>query len=281
MALARNLKPNRIPKLKSKSRGQISYKKISLYGLIFLVSVFGLYGVFNLTRLAPAKEDKKELVLDTGDKPLPEEIKLWIDSPGGLNMRSEPNTESEIIKIIPNGTELVALELSGEWYKISYDGKTGWVNKEYVRTFKEGEVPEKETDWLSYKNNTYGYGISYPKDWVTKDYGANEAAKLLSYVGFGLQLSNTIDSASLPPIVIKVTSDSKSVVEASYKSKMDSNLEEVDISGIKGSKYTYTASSGVQMTAYIVTKGVRTYILEESGGYSDEMAKMLKEFRLN
>lgn len=281
MALARNLKPNRIPKLKSKSKGQRNYKKISLYGLIFLVSVFGLYGVFNLTRLAPAKEDKKELVLDTGDKPLPEEIKLWIDAPGGLNMRSEPNTKSEILKIIPNGTELVALELSGEWYKISYDGKTGWVHKDYVRTFKEGETTEVATDWSSYKNTIFGYEISHPKDWVTKDYGANEAAKLLSYVGFGLQLSNAIDSASLPPVVIKVTSDSKEVVEASYKSKMDSSFEEVDISGIKGNKYIYTASSGVQMTAYIVTKGVRTYIIEESGGYSDEIAKMVKEFRLN
>ncbi|MBW6431977.1 hypothetical protein K0A96_02210, partial [Patescibacteria group bacterium] len=100
-------------------------------------------------------------------------------------------------------------------------------------------------------------------------------------VGFGLQLSNTIDSASLPPVVIKVTSDSKEVVDSSYKSKMDSSLESVEISGIQGSKYIYTASSGVQMTAYIVTKGARTYILEESGGYSDEMAKMVKDFRLN
>ncbi|MBW6431750.1 SH3 domain-containing protein, partial [Patescibacteria group bacterium] len=194
MALARNLKPNKIPRIKSKIKGQRNYKKLSLYGLIFLVAVFGLYGIFNLTKLAPAKEDKKELVLDTGDKPLPEEIKLWINAPGGLNMRSEPNTKSEILKIIPDGTELVALELSGDWYKISYDGKTGWVHKDYVRTFKDDEAPEIAADWANYKNATFGYGVSYPKDWVTKDYGANEAAKLLSYVGFGLQLSNTIDS---------------------------------------------------------------------------------------
>lgn len=278
MVLARNLKPNRIPKIKSKNSGKRDLKKTALYLIFFVIIIFSGYGILNLFRLAPKEEDKKELVLDTGDRPLPEEIKIWIDSPGGLNMRSEPNLESEVLKIIPNGTELVALELSGDWYKIEYDGKNGWVHKDYVKNFKDQERDIAVNEpWKKYQNTAFSYLVSYPTDWVVRDYGSNEAANLLSYVAFGLQLSNSLDTQNLPPVVIKVTTDNKDTVDGIYKKKTDSKSEQVKISDLSANKYIFTASSGVQMTAYVFTAKSRTFIMEESGGYGDELFRMVSK----
>lgn len=281
MALARNLKPNRTFKRRGGSANPKNYRKIALYGFLLLVFLFGVYGVFNLIRLAPSEDDKQELVLDTGDRPLPEELKIWIEAPGGLNMRSEPNTNSKILKIIPDGTELVSLEMSGEWYKVSYDEKVGWVHRDFVRTFKE-EIKENTNDnWKSYNNSVHNYTVSHPEDWVNKDYGSNEAANLLSYVGFGLQLADSLNPAVLPPIVIKITTDKKDAVDELYSKKSEVKSSSVTISQKKANQYIYIASSGVQMTAYIVSDGANTYILEESGGYADELEKMVRSFKFN
>lgn len=282
MALARNLKPNRIPKIKgSKNSGNKNYKKIAIYVLIGVAIIFGIYGILNLSRLAPAEEEKQGVIFETGDQPLPEEVKIWIDADGGLNMRSEPSTKSEILKIIPDDTELVALELSDDWYKVDYDGKTGWVHKDYVRTYNENQETGITDGWKTYKSTSYAYSVQYPKDWVLLDYGANKAANLLGYVGFGVQLSDKLDPAKLPPVVIKVTGDTKDIVDAGYSKKTDVATSEAIISGAKGTKYVYTASTGVQMTSFVVAKGSKTYILEESGGYADELQAMVGRFRLS
>jgi hypothetical protein len=279
MALARNLKPNRLPKIRSQAKGKKDYRKITLYGFFLFVFIFGAYGVFNLVKLAPSEEEKKDLVLDTGNRPLPEEIKIWIDVPGGLNMRSEPNTASEILVVIPDKTELTALELAGDWYKVSYKNKIGWVHKDYVKTFQEVTTVDAD-DWKEFKNSSYGYTIFYPGDWVSMDYGSNEAANLLSYVGFGLQLSNNLDPAVLPPVVLKITTDPKNTVDQNYKKKRDVKEAQVSIANQKGTQYIYTANSGVQMTTYVFSSNDKTYILEESGGYRGELDNMIKKIKV-
>lgn len=279
MALARNLNPKRVPKIKPKKEGQKNHLRLIVYGVIFLIIVFGVYGVFNLSRLAPKEEDRKDVAIETGDRPLPEKITIWITAPGGLNMRLEPNTTSRILKIIPNNTELVAIELNNDWYKVEYDNETGWVHKDFVRTFQE-EQGTDQGSWKTHQNSAFGYSISYPEDWVVRDYGANEAANLLAYIGFGKQLANTIDPQNLPLIAIKITSDSKEIVEKTYQARTDAQKETKDISGTLATRFTFTATSGVQMNAYILSVGARTFIVEESGGYASELSRMVLSLKL-
>ncbi|MDD3679051.1 MAG: SH3 domain-containing protein [Patescibacteria group bacterium] len=279
MAIGKNLKPTHTHQIKLfKIFRDKNRRKVFIYSFILILVLFGLYGALNLVRLAPKEEERQDLVFDTGDRPLPEEIKIWINAKGGLNMRSEPSKESQIVKIIPNGTELTAIELSGDWYKVSYDGKIGWVHRDFIKTFKEEESNNLSGDWKSYKSAAYSFNVKYPKDWVYLSYGANTAANLLDYIAFGLQLSDQLDPAILPPIVVKVTSDSDSVVMDLYNKKTESKKEPVTISSKNSVKYTYISSSGVQMTAFVVSSGKYTYILEESGGYADELNEMAKGF---
>ena len=49
-----------------------------------------------------------------------------------LNMRAAPTLFSPIVRKIPNGATVNVLERSGNWYKVSYSGQTGYVSKKYL-----------------------------------------------------------------------------------------------------------------------------------------------------
>jgi uncharacterized protein YxeA len=281
MTVAKNLQQYQRPggKLRLKKSFKKNGKKV-IIGLVIISILLGVYGIFNLIRLAPGKDDRQEVVLETGDQPLEQKITIYVDAPGGLNMREAPSATSKILKTIPNGTKLEASLLEGEWYKVIYDGQTGYVNQKYVKTSTE-TTTTPTTSWQSYQNSSFGYSISYPGDWVKVDYGANQAARLQSYVGFGAQLSDKLDSSVLPPVAVKVTNDPLATVQESYQTKAGVTVTEATIAGAAAKIYVFTASSGVQMTAYVVGGSSSTYILEESGGYASELAEMAKNFKLN
>ena len=48
----------------------------------------------------------------------------------GLNFRDAPNGDK--IGLIPQGTEVDALDKRGEWYQVEYDGMVGWAHGGYV-----------------------------------------------------------------------------------------------------------------------------------------------------
>lgn len=50
-----------------------------------------------------------------------------------LNLRTEMNTSCEVIVGIPRGTKVLILEELGDWYKVSYDGKEGYLSAKYVK----------------------------------------------------------------------------------------------------------------------------------------------------
>lgn len=48
------------------------------------------------------------------------------------NVRSKPSEEGDVVTTISNGTNVTALGETDRWYKIEYDGVTGYVNKNLV-----------------------------------------------------------------------------------------------------------------------------------------------------
>ena len=58
----------------------------------------------------------------------------------GLNMRTEPNTDSTIITTLAEGTVVTVTEEKGGWYKIEYGGKTGWIKAEYTEKVSGGDT---------------------------------------------------------------------------------------------------------------------------------------------
>lgn len=53
-----------------------------------------------------------------------------------INLRADAGLEHSVKAEIPNQTRLIAIERLGDWFKVDYDGITGWVNIDYV--FRNG-----------------------------------------------------------------------------------------------------------------------------------------------
>lgn len=268
MALARNLN-----RRKFKPKKFAFKKKWAYIGAGLLVAVLVVYGLLNISKITSLNTKKQEIKYETGDRPLPQKISLWVTADGGLKLRETPDAKGKIIILIPNGTQLTAEEVRDDWYKVVYMDKTGWVSKSYITTQAPAEDPTK--NWKSYQSKAAYYSLRYPVDWVFQDYGSNPATESTSYVGFGSQLGPALDPNNAPPVVVKVTGKTAENTEAAYKSMSGFVSEAATISSLPAKKYSFNSSSGVQMTVYVVSKGAQTYIFEETGGYSDELAKMI------
>ena len=76
---------------------------------------------------SPGKEDEKVVIVLS---------KATVKSANGagVNLRAEKSKSSRRIDTIPEGAEVDVLESDGEWKKIIYNGKTGYVMSEFLTT---------------------------------------------------------------------------------------------------------------------------------------------------
>ncbi len=55
-----------------------------------------------------------------------------VTAASGLNLRTEPNTQSRALVLMPKGTQVQPEAWSGGWAKVTYDGHTGWCSGDYL-----------------------------------------------------------------------------------------------------------------------------------------------------
>ena len=76
----------------------------------------------------------------------------------GIRVRKEPNTTSDILKVIYKGDDVEILDESDVWYKIKASGSTGYVKKEFIKLDKENSnnntAVENKTNTTNKKDNT-------------------------------------------------------------------------------------------------------------------------------
>lgn len=58
---------------------------------------------------------------------------LTVSAKSGLNLRKAAKTSAKVLAVIPNGIKIKNLGKSGNWYKVKYSGKTGYVYGAYVK----------------------------------------------------------------------------------------------------------------------------------------------------
>lgn len=71
---------------------------------------------------------------DTTYEPEKVYVRIKVSS---LRLREEPNTSCATLASIPKGTKLEVIAQEGIWYKVSYDGKVGYVSGTYVEVVEE------------------------------------------------------------------------------------------------------------------------------------------------
>ena len=150
----------------------------------------------------------------------------------GLNIRVDPNTDSEVVTQIGNGTELELVENQGEWLKVSIDGEEAFVAAEFVT------VEEKLDTAITMTELLYGEGVSDVRvDLVeyAKQFLGNP------YVWGGTSLTNGADCSGFVLSVFK-----KYGVNLSHSSRAQANEgTKISISEIKpGDLLFYGNGSG-------------------------------------
>ena len=75
--------------------------------------------------------------LDLGGK----KVKVINTGIGFLRVRSEPSVNGQELGRLNEGDEVVTLEEKGGWYKISFEGKEGWISGSYVEEVKAETMP--------------------------------------------------------------------------------------------------------------------------------------------
>ncbi|MBO5372677.1 MAG: C40 family peptidase [Lachnospiraceae bacterium] len=71
-----------------------------------------------------------------------------------LRVRQEPNTECEILALMPEGEEVEVIENLGDWIKVSVDNEEGYVSADYVT------VSDELRKAMTMTEVKYGEGVS-------------------------------------------------------------------------------------------------------------------------
>ncbi len=99
-----------------------------------------------------ACSDKKEKVKEF----------LFVSSPKGLNLRSEPDAKSKKITVLPFAGKVKVLKSKGEkiffagrygkWVNVDYSGKKGWVFSGFLSTFDTGKIQHTVAEFYRKKH---------------------------------------------------------------------------------------------------------------------------------
>lgn len=66
--------------------------------------------------------------------------KQYIVNADALNVRNQPSAQSSVVGLLQNGQIITVQSKQNGWYKISYNGKTAYVKKEFVSSASKPQV---------------------------------------------------------------------------------------------------------------------------------------------
>ena len=131
--------PN-LPQKLTKPKSSSSKTLVVIARLVLILIVVGLIGFIFLGRAKPEETKSTEKQASSSantDSKKTTDIG-YVTALEGLNLREQPTTDSNIILLLPEGTQVQILGTDNDWYYVEAQTK-GYVSKEYISTTK----PEK------------------------------------------------------------------------------------------------------------------------------------------
>ena len=65
------------------------------------------------------------------------EVIYYAKTTASVRMRKEPNTSCEVILSVPANTKTDLIEEADGWYKVSYNGREGYIRADYIEVVEE------------------------------------------------------------------------------------------------------------------------------------------------
>lgn len=116
---------------------------------------------------------------------------MYVNSSNGINLREGPGSDYKTLGTIPNGYKVTVLETDGEWSKVKYEGKTGYVSSQYLsETRPKNTSRNNSSSKRTAGNSSSGSSSNYNRNWgiglrggdpaglTVKKYGAGKAWEL-------------------------------------------------------------------------------------------------------
>lgn len=164
-----------------------------------------------------------------------------------LNMRKSASTDSDVIKVLKEGTKVTINGTSGSWYKVTAGGKTGYVAKKYVSKSSSGSSSSKSSSSGSSSSGTCRSGdtgeavkkvqkrlkaLGYYNGTIDGDYGNGTKTAVKAFQKRnGLKESGEVNSATLKKLN---SSDAKKASSSSSSSSGSSSSDGTCRSGDTG-----------------------------------------------
>ena len=83
--------------------------------------------------IPPVEETEEE----TETEGIVEEVIHYAKTTAQVRMRKEPNTSCEVILSVPANTKTDLIEEADGWYKVSYNGREGYIRADYIEIIEE------------------------------------------------------------------------------------------------------------------------------------------------
>lgn len=87
-----------------------------------------------------------------------------------LNMRSAPSTDASKVTALKSGDVVKIVGVDNGWYKVSYNGKTGYVSSDYMVTVKDSAGSRGDSTVAAPDSSTAEQLISYAKQFLGTPY---------------------------------------------------------------------------------------------------------------
>lgn len=195
---------------------------------------------------------------------------VYYKTTSNLNMRTGASTNKSIITTIPQGKEVTYVSKSGNWYKVKYSNKTGWVSSNYLK--KVATAVKTNTQVASSTAKTTIYYTTSSN--LNMRSGASTKKSVITTIPKGKKVTYVSKSGSW----FKVKYGSKTGwVSSSYlknKTTVVTNQQTVASSTAKAIKYKTTSNlnmrSGASTKNSIVTtipKGKEVTYVSKSGNW--------------
>jgi N-acetylmuramoyl-L-alanine amidase len=114
-----------------------------------------------------------------------------------LNIRENPSTSATVIGQIPDKNKIDIIEESNGWYKVAYNGKTGWVYASYVKIVEEPkqEVQNTPDKTVTSQEGASKIGIINASSLNMRE-SANTSSRVIEQIPEGGKVSIIIESGN-------------------------------------------------------------------------------------
>lgn len=124
----------------------------------------------------------------------------------------------------------------------------------------------------TFTSSKYGYSLSYPDNWSTKNFGAVDS-KTLEMVGFNPTSFTTSDQAAILVAVKNRTYEEEIAIGTG-------STQPTSVDGINGTKRTWQDSKGTTYIKIIIPLNSKALIFVTKSIYENDLSNMLNSFSL-